>query len=148
MSWSSRSWKRFSTAACQSSCGDQLPGSALAVDPAGATADRTGVDVRPRHILTGVCESSRRLNSPTAGDLPHHHGALPISAAQTAAAGLTWSDPLTGAASPDGSIDHCGGDAGSGERTRGCFTILAREGLGRAENDPGQFLITPQRHAC
>ena len=97
--------------------------------------------------LTGVCGSSRRLNSPTAGDLPHRHGALPISAAQTSAAGLTWSYPRTGAAAPDGSIDHCGGDANSGERTRGCFPILAREGLGRAENMSGQFLITPKRHA-
>lgn len=83
----SRRRKRFPTEACQSCSGDQLPGSALAVDPAGVAA-------------------------------------------------------------PDGSIDHCGGDAGSGERTRGCFSILAREGLGRAENEPGQFLITPQRHAC
>ena len=133
---------------CQSCSGDQLPGSALAVEPAGATADRSAVDVRPRHNLTGVFRSSRRLNSPTAGDLPHRHGALPISAAQTAAAGLTWSDPRTGAAAPDGSIDHCGGDPDPGERIRGCFPILAREGLGSAENDPGQFLITPQRHAC
>jgi hypothetical protein len=31
---------------------------------------------------------------------------------------------------------------------KGCFPILAGEGLGRVKKDPVEFLISSQRHAC
>ena len=43
------------------------------------------------------------------------------------AMGLAWSGPRTGL---------------------GLFPDPDLKGLGGAENEPGQFLITPQRHAC
>jgi len=102
-------------------------GSALAVDPAGRI-----LPIRVT-LMAGPAQphrrlwSSRRVNPAIAGnprDLHHGHGPYLFLELTPRLRGWAWSEPRTSAAALDRSVDHCGGNADSGERAKGWFSVL------------------------
>ncbi len=101
--------------------------SALAVDPAGTILPiRVPLNADPAQPHRRLW-SSCRVNPATAGnpgDLHHGHGPYLFLELTPRLRGWAWSEPRTSAAALDRSVDHCGGNADSGERAKGWFSVL------------------------